>query len=393
MPLSIAAAVAWNISDEDFLKDSSALSSLKLRAGWGITGQQDIGSNSDIYLSRYRQGNENSQYQFGNEVIQSLIPLEINPDLKWEETQTIEFGVDYGLFDDRITGSLGVFQKDSEDLLFDAPVGDGSNFSNRIIQNIGNLRIQGLEFSANADVIKKENLSLNLNFNATFLDREITELAFGQDVETGGISGGTGNTIQIFREGEAPNSFYVFKQLRDPDGNLIEGAYADLNGDNIINGEDRYLKADPNAKVILGFQTSLNYKNFDFAFNLRANIGNHAYNNVNSSRAQYSLLLDNSVLGNIPTSVLDTNFINTSDVISSDVYVENASFLKMDNITLGYTFSNLTNVLKSVRIWGGIQNVFTITEYSGLDPEVFNGIDNIIYPRPRNILVGANFKF
>ncbi len=387
-----AAAVAWNISDEDFLKDSNAFSSLKLRAGWGITGQQGIDQGA-LFLSRYRQGNENSQYQFGNIPIASLIPSEINPDLKWEETQTIEFGIDYGLFDDRITGSLGVFQKDSEDLLFDAPVSDVSNFSNRIIQNIGNLRIQGLEFSANADVIKKENLSLNLNFNATFLDREITELAFGQDVTTGDIAGGTGNFIQLFREGEAPNAFYVFKQLRDANGNPIEGAYADLNGDNIINDEDRYLKDDPNAKVILGFQASLNYKNFDFAFNLRANIGNHVYNNVNSSRAQYELLLDNSVLGNIPTSVLDTNFQRTADVIISDIYVENASFLKMDNITLGYTFSNLTNALKSIRIWGGIQNVFTITEYSGLDPEVFNGIDNIIYPRPQNILVVANFKF
>ena len=172
-----------------------------------------------------------------------------------------------------------------------------------------------------------------------------------------------------------------------------EGAYVDLNGDNIINDEDRYLRADPDADVILGFQTNLEYKNFDFAFNLRASIGNHVYNNVNSSRAQYELLQDNAVLGNIPSSVTDNNFQRTSDVIISDVYIENASFLKMDNITLGYTFKKLSNVIKSVRLWGGIQNVFTITEYSGLDPEVFNGIDNTIYPRPRNILVGANIKF
>ncbi|WP_460217745.1 SusC/RagA family TonB-linked outer membrane protein [Psychroserpens sp. MEBiC05023] len=387
-----AGALAWQLSDEDFLKDSETISNLKLRASYGITGQQEIGER-DLFLSRYRAGNENSQFQFGNSVIRSLIPSEINPDLKWEETKTIELGLDYGLFDNRINGSINVFQKDSEDLLFNAPVPDGSNFSNSIVQNIGNLRIQGLEFTTNVDVIRKEDFNLNFNFNATFLDREMTELAFGQDVTTGGIAGGTGNFIQLFREGEAPNAFYVFKQLRDAQGNYIEGAYVDVNGDNIINDEDRTLKASPDPDVILGFQTNLEYKNFDFAFNLRANIGNYVYNNVNSARAQYDLLQDNSVLGNIPTSVLETNFQTTSDVIVSDVYVENASFLKMDNITLGYTFGNLSNVIKSVRVWGGIQNVFTITEYSGLDPEVFNGIDNTIYPRPRNILIGANIKF
>nr|WP_321227051.1 SusC/RagA family TonB-linked outer membrane protein [uncultured Psychroserpens sp.] len=387
-----AGALAWQISEEDFLKDSETISDLKLRVGYGVTGQQEI-SQKDLFLSRYQGGNNNSLYQFGNTVITSLIPSEINPDLKWEETKTLEVGIDYGLFDNKISGSLNVFQKDSEDLLFDAPVPDGSNFSNRIIQNIGNLRIRGLEFTTNVDVIQKEDFSLNFNFNATVLDREITELAYGQDVETGGTAGGTGSLIQLFREGEAPSSFYVYKQLYDNQGNAIEGAYVDLNGDNIINEEDRYLRANPDADVILGFQTNLEYKNFDFAFNLRASIGNYVYNNVDSARAQYDLLQDNSVLGNIPTSVLDTNFQTTADVINSDIYLENASFLKMDNITLGYTFKKLSNVIKSVRVWGGIQNVFTLTEYSGLDPEVFNGIDNTIYPRPRNILVGANIKF
>ncbi|WP_353779705.1 SusC/RagA family TonB-linked outer membrane protein [Winogradskyella sp. 3972H.M.0a.05] len=385
-------ALAWQVSDEDFLKDSNTISNLKLRVGYGITGQQEI-TDTDLFLSRYRTGNENSQFQFGNTVVASLIPSEINPDLKWEETQTIEVGIDYGLFNDKVSGSLNFFQKDSEDLLFNAPVPDGSNFSNSVIQNIGNLRIQGIEFTTNLDIINKEDMSWDVNFNATFLDREITELAFGQDVTTGGIAGGTGNFIQLFREGEAPNSFYVFKQLRDSQGRLIEGAYADLNGDNIINDEDRYLKESPDADVVLGFQSNFNYKNFDFSFNLRANIGNYVYNNVNSARAQYELLLDNSVLGNIPTSVLQTNFQRTADNIISDAYVENASFLRMDNITLGYTFRNISDVLKSVRLWGGVQNVFVITEYSGLDPEVFNGIDNTIYPRSRNILVGANIKF
>jgi len=387
-----AGALAWKISDEDFLKDSNTISNLKLRTSYGITGQQEIGER-DLFLSRYRVGNENSQYQFGNGVIESLIPLEINPDLKWEETATFEVGIDYGLFDNKLNGSINYFQKNSKDLLFNAPVPDGSNFSNSVVQNIGNLRIQGLEFTINYDVVRKEDFNINFNFNATFFDREVTELAYGQDVTTGGIAGGTGNFIQLFREGEAPNSFYVFKQLKDAEGNFIEGAYLDLNGDNIINDDDRYIKQNPDPDVVLGFQANIDYKNFDFAFNLRANIGNYVYNNVNSSRAQYELLQDNSVLGNVPTSVLQTNFQRTSNVIISDAYIENASFLRMDNITLGYTFSDISTSLKSVRVWAGIQNVFTITEYSGLDPEVFNGIDNTIYPRPRNILIGANIKF
>lgn len=388
-----AVGLAWNLSDEDFLKESKVVSNLKLRAGYGITGQQAV-NEKDIFLNRYRGGDLNSQYQFGNTVIQSLIASEINPDLKWEETATIEFGIDYGLFNEKLSGSLNFFQKNSTDLLFTAAVADGTNFSNSIIQNIGELQIQGIEFSLNADVINKEDFNVDFNFNATFLDREITKLAQGQDVRTGGISGGTGNNIQILREGFAPNSFSVYKQLYDTDGSPIEGAYVDLNGDNVINDDDRYLKENPGADVILGFQSNLNYKNFDFSFNLRANLGNYVYNNANSSRAQYELLQNNAVLGNIPTSVLNTNFQRTSDVIISDIYIEDASFLRMDNITLGYTFNNITkNNLKSLRLWAGVQNVFTITNYSGLDPEVFDGIDNLIYPRPRTILAGANFKF
>ncbi len=389
-----AAALAWRISDEDFLKDSKVFSDLKLRASYGITGQQDIPSN-EIYLSTYRFGNTNSQYIFGGNPIQSTLPQAINPNIKWEETATLEFGLDYGLFDNKVTGTIGAFQKNSTDLLFNAPVADGSNFTNSIVQNIGELEIKGLEFSVNTDLIKGDEINWNVNFNATYLDREIKKLALGQDVATGGISGGTGNTVQLFREGFAPNSFYVYKQLYDTAGKPIEGAYLDRTGDGIINGEDRYLKENPSADVTLGMQSSFNYKNFDIAFNLRASLGNYNYNNVNSSQAQLSLLQDNAVLGNIPTAVLDTNFKVTSDVILSDMYIENASFLKMDNITLGYTINNPIKAFgtNSIRFWGGVQNVFTITNYSGLDPEVFNGIDNLIFPRSRTFLVGANIKF
>jgi iron complex outermembrane receptor protein len=232
---------------------------------------------------------------------------------------TVELGIDYGLFDNNLTGSINAFQKNSTDLISDAPVADGSNFTNRVLQNIGDLQVNGIEFSVNADVIKTEDFNWNFNFNATYLDREIKELALNQDITTGGIAGGTGNFIQLFREGFAPNSFYVFKQLYDTAGNPIEGAYADLNGDGILNQQDRYLKEDPQANVTFGFQSSFSYKNFDVAFNLRASVGNYLYNNVNSGLAQYDLLQDNAVLGNIPTSVLNTNFNSTSDVIISDI--------------------------------------------------------------------------
>jgi len=388
------AALAWRMSDEDFLKDNKVISDLKLRASYGINGQQE-GISGDLYLDKYRFGNQNSQYLFGGNPIQSTIPSE-RSNLKWEKTATIELGIDYGLFDNKITGSINAFQKNSTDLLSDAPVADASNFTNRVLQNIGDLQVNGLEFTVNADIVKNEDLNWNINFNATYLDREIKELALGQDITTGGIAGGTGNYIQLYSEGFAPNSFYVFKQLYNTAGQPIEGAYADLNGDGIINTQDRYLKGNPQADFTFGFQSSIDYKNFDMSFNLRASLGNYVYNNVNSASAQYDLLQDNAVLGNIPTSVLNTNFNSTSDVIISDIYLENASFLRMDNVTLGYTFDRPIKKFasNSIRLWAGMQNVFTLTNYSGLDPELAsNGIDNTNYPRPRTFLIGANIKF
>ncbi len=388
------AALAWRVSDEDFLKDSEVISDLKLRASYGVNGQSE-GIAGDLYLDRYRFGNQDSQYIFGGVPILSTIPS-ARSNLRWEKTTTVELGVDYGLFDNKITGSLNVFQKNSTDLLSDAPVADGTNFTNRVLQNIGDLQVNGVEFAVNADILKTEDFSWNVNFNTTYIGREIKELALGQDITQGGIAGGTGNFIQLHREGFAPNSFYVYKQLYNSAGNPIEGAYADLNGDGITNDSDRYLKEDPQANITFGFQSNFNYKSFDLAFNLRASVGNYLYNNVNSSLAQYDLLRDNAVLGNVPTSVLNTNFNTTANVIRSDIYLENASFLRMDNITLGYTLDKPIKKFasNSIRFWAGMQNVFLLTNYSGLDPELgSSGIDNENYPRPRVFLVGANIKF
>tara|TARA_R110001632_G_scaffold2297_14_gene10120 strand:+ start:4461 stop:7346 length:2886 start_codon:yes stop_codon:yes gene_type:complete len=385
-------AGAWKLGDEDFLKDSKVVSSLKLRVSYGKNGQQEINEGT-IYLDRFRFGDPNSQITLGGVVISPAVAQAINKDLKWEEVSTVEVGIDYGLFDDRITGSISAYRKKSIDLLFPTQIAEGVNFTNRIVRNIGDSNIDGLEFSINANIIEKENMNWNLNFNGSFFKREISNLPLGLDITTGGIAGGTGNFIQLLREGFAPNSFFVFKQLYDTSGSPIEGAYADLDGNGVINDDDRYIKNNGDPDVTFGFQSSFDYEGFDLAFNLRASIGNYVYNNVNSSNSQLALLQDQSVLGNVPTSVLNTNFINTSDVIISDIYVENGSFLKMDNITLGYTMKNPFKGFKSIRFWTGVQNVFIITDYSGIDPEVFGGIDNTIYPRARTFLFGTNIKF
>jgi len=385
-------AGAWQIGEEDFLKDSKTISSLKLRASYGTNGQQSINEGT-IYLDRFRSGDPQSQVVFGGLVISPAVAQAINRDLKWEEVSTIEVGIDYGLFDDKITGSVSAYRKNSEDLLFPTQIAEGANFTNRIVRNIGDSRVDGLEFSINADIIEKENMNWSINFNGSFFNREISNLPLGLDIVTGGIAGGTGNNIQLLREGFAPNSFFVYKQLYDTNNNPIEGAYADLDGNGLINDDDRYIKNNPDPDATFGFQSTFNYDSFDFSFNLRASIGNYVYNNVNSSNSQYALLQDQSVLGNVPTSVLNTNFLNTSDVILSDIYIENGSFLRMDNVTLGYTFEKPFKGFKSLRLWTGVQNVFVISEYSGIDPEVFNGIDNTIYPRARTFLFGANIKF
>ncbi|KAA1248113.1 SusC/RagA family TonB-linked outer membrane protein [Aquimarina sp. RZ0] len=385
-------SAAWQISEENFLKDSSILSNLKIRGGYGITGQQDISAAGD-FLERYRLGNPNSQYLLGGEAITIAQAQFRNEDIKWEEISEINIGLDYGLFNNRINGAIDIFRKESDDLLSLAPIADGANFSNQGFQNIGKFVTEGLEFSISADIVKRSYFNWNLNYNVTFIDREIERLAFGQDLLVGGIGGGTGNNIQIQRQGFAPNSFFTFAQVYDTNGNPVEGAYTDLNDDGIINQDDRYISGNSTPDVTMGFQSYLNYKNFDFSFSLRASLGNEIYNNVNSGRAQTGNVFRN-VLNNIPTSVLETNFENTPDVILSDFYVEDASFLRMDNITLGYTLNDLMKGVSSLRIWGGVQNAFVITDYSGLDPEITNnGIDNTIFPRGRTFLFGINYNY
>ena len=387
-----AASFAWKAKN-DFFKDSKTISDLKFRLGWGITGQQDIGDATNIYLQKYVTGSGSSQYTFGTSALPIAISSAYNEKIKWEQTTTYNAGLDYGLFNNRINGGVDVFYKVSKDLLVKGPLADGSNFSNAIFQNVGSFTTKGIEFSLNADVIKSDNFNWNVNFNATHFDRKINELIYHSVIRTGDNIAGTGTQAKVYQEGFAPDSFWVYKQLYDISGHPIEGAYADLNGDGVINADDKYIYKNQDPKITLGFATNLNYDNFDLSFALRSNIGNRVFNAVDASRAQYNRLSTGADVTNLPTAVTKTGFTTTSTVVLSDIYVENASFLRMDNISLGYTLPKWFNDKVSLRFSAGCQNVFVITKYSGLDPEVNNGVDGAIYPRQRSFLFGTNLKF
>ena len=386
-----AAAFAWKIKDE-FLKDNKTFSDLKLRLGWGVTGQQEIGNNND-YLQQYNLGSGSSQYFFGTTALPIAVSARQSANLKWEETTTYNAGLDFGLYNNRLTGSVEVFYKDSKDLLADVATADGSNFSNRSWQNIGSFTTKGVEFTLNSDIVRTEDFNWNMNFNLTAFQREITQLN-ADFIRVGDNLAGTGTQGQVHQIGFAPNSFLLYKQLYDSNNRPIEGSYLDLNSDGIINSNDKYTYRNPDPKVTFGLASNLNYKSLDFSFNLRASLGNRVFNAVNASRAQYAQLTTGGTVGNIPTSVLQTNFMTTPNVVLSDLFVENASFLRMDNITLGYTFPKWLEGKASLRLFAGVQNAFVISDYSGLDPEIANnGVDNTIYPRQRSILGGLNIKF
>jgi iron complex outermembrane receptor protein len=385
-----AAAFAWKVGD-DLFKNSKLISDLKLRLGWGITGQQEI-SESLFYRQLYNIGNANSQYTFGNSPINVGVPSAYGP-IKWEETTTYNAGIDFGLKDNKITGNIDVFYKKSNDLFQIGPFADGGNFTNQGPQNIGDMSTKGIEFTINYNVIKSDKLNWDVSLNATKYERRIDKIAVGQPIYTGTTAAGTGGTSQILAEGYTPNSFYVYKQLYNESGAPIEGAFADLNGDGIITGLDRYIYKNADPDLLLGFTSNINYKNFDLAFNLRASIGNRILNTVKSTGSYYSQLL-NGELQNVSTNVLYTNFENQNgENVLSDMFIENGSFIRMDYATLGYTFPKWLEGKASLRLFTGVQNPFIITKYSGLDPEINGGIDTTIYPRQRQILFGANVKF
>ena len=392
-------ALAWRTSEETFMKQQNVLTDLKLRVGYGITGQQNVGDDFYPYMARYSYSEAGANYFFGDEQIALIRPDAYNPDLKWEETTTWNAGIDYGFLNNRITGTLDIYLRKTRDLLTrEVPLPAQSMFLNQFIANIGKMENKGIEFAINAHPIVSKDWNWSVNYNVSYNKNEITKLTTNDDpnykgVVHGGITGGTGNQILVHQVGKPRSSFYVLEQIYDADGNPIENAYVDQNRDGKIDEDDRIAYKSAAPKVYMGFSSQLSYKNWDMNFALHANIGNYAYNNIQSNREAYGTTFDPAgFLKNRYYTAARTNF-NDPQFFSSH-YVQNASFLRMDNISLGYTISNPLKFVESVRIYGTVQNVFVISKYKGLDPE-FNedGIDNNIYPRPRIFLLGVNLKF
>jgi len=395
------AALAWNISEESFLKDNNTLSNLKLRVGYGQTGQQDIDASYD-YLRRVTLGTINSQYIFGNTIYSVARPEGFNENVKWEEITETNIGIDYGFFNNRISGSLNYFDKNSNDLLAFIAYPDGANLRNAGFANIGSVTTKGVEFNIESDIVRTDNFNWNLAFNTTYIDQKVSNLGitvpgFEGYLTGDNIAGGTGNKVLINSVGYAPNSFYVYEQLYDTNKRPIQGAYVDRNGDGTIDNSDRYRFKKPAADYSFGLFSTFNYKNVDFVMNWRASLGNYIFDNVSSDKGYLDAALRRDTdLSNITTDYYNTGFTsedNGTQRYYSDYFVKDASFIKLDNVTIGYTLDKTLLKSVSLRFSAGVQNVLTFTKYDGLDPEKFNGIDGNIYPRARTYLFGVNANF
>ena len=387
-----AAAIAYKLINNE----NDMFNILKLRAGWGVTGQQDIGDYY-AYLARYQVGQVNAQYQFGSEFVTTLRPNGYDEAIQWEETETFNIGVDFSIIKDRLSGSVDLYQRNTSDLLNRIPVPAGTNLTNFVTTNVGNMENQGIEVALIGTPITTEKMRLDLGFNVAYNRNEITKLTAIDDptyqgILTGGIAGGVGSNIQIHSVGYAPRSFYVFEQMYDEDGTLLEGQFVDRNEDGIINDDDKYRYQKPAADYTFGFNGKFNFYNFDFSFSGRASLGNYVYNNVATDMGWLDRMYNsNNVLWNIHQSAVDLNVAQQSNLTFSDHFVVPADFMKIDHMTLGYTFRDLIG--KSLRVYFTAQNAIIISQYDGLDPEIFGGIDNNIYPKPRTFLFGLNVQF
>jgi iron complex outermembrane receptor protein len=376
-------AVAWRLSQEPFMSSFTSLSDLKLRASWGITGNQPL-SNYAQYPA-YTLGDAQSQAQFGTTFVSTIRPGAVDPNIKWEETRSYNVGLDFGFHNQRISGAIDWYTKNTSDLLFYLPVAAGSNFANFLTTNLGSMKNTGVELMLNARLREggRNRLGWTASFTAAHNSNELTSInpasGLGQRILTGGIAGGVGTTIQVMQPGSPINSFYVFTQKYDAAGKPIEGSYAD--------SVPRAFH-DPAPKWILGHSSYITYGNFDASFTLRAYLGNYVYNNVASNLGAYAELGRGSPY-NLQSSVLKTGFVVAQ--YQSDYYVESGAFLRMDNISAGYSFQYRG---QPMRLYGTVQNVFTITGYSGVDPTAgLNGIDNNIYPRSRTYTGGLSVRF
>ena len=376
-----SAALAWTISNEPFMKATeNVLSKLKLRLGYGVTGQQEIGDYQ--YITSYSfSTNPNTTY-LGTTLLK---PNGYSPDLKWEQTTTYNVAIDFGFLNNRINGSIEYYQKHTKDLLNTISAAAGTNFINLITANVGKMKNKGVEANVNAIAIQSKDFTWEVGYNITWNDSKITKLTTTFNPDYQGIDAGTNQKHQV---GEMPGTFYLYQQVYDENGKPIQNAFVDRNNDGQITEADRYLThKSPMAKIYMGFSSQFSYKKWDLGFNLRANFGNYVYNGVASGNSTSNNYGGKGFITNLYNGFQDTGFtlLNTSEQMASDYFLENASFLKMDNLTLGYSFQNLFAAKLSGRISASVQNVFTISKYSGLDPEC-GAIDSNIWPRPAHTL-------
>jgi len=386
-----SAAFAWKIKDESFLKNVDFLSELKLRLGWGMTGQQDIGSNYFPYLATYTISQPGSYYLFDGQYIPTLRPEGYDPNIKWEQTTTKNIGLDFSFFNRRISGSLDYYDRVTDDLLEDITIPTGSNFSNHLYTNVGSLRNRGVEFGLNVIPVSTKDVSLNIGFNFTYNQNKILKLLTSDDPNYIGILYGDNfsGSYQVSRVGYPAYSFFVNKQVYDALGKPIEGLYTDLSGKGGTvsgNNADKYIYHNPQPDILMGLTLRFAYKNWDLFSSNRVSLGNYVYNKI-ASGASYDQMYQIGYWHNQPTELSNYNFVKRQ--FSSDYFVENASFYKMDNLSIGY---NIDKIVKNVsaRLSFTVQNVFTITKYTGTDPEVPGGVDDNFYPRPRTFMFGVN---
>ena len=387
-------ALGWTLTEEPWLKNQKVLSNLKLRASYGVTGQQE-GIGNYNYLPVYTYSVAGTEAFINGQYINTYRPEAYVSDLKWETTTSWNFGLDFGFLDGRIGGAIDFYTRKTKDLLASVPTAAGTNFSKTILTNVGNVDSKGIEVSLNATPIQTKDWEWNLSYNFTWQNMKVKNLSL--------IKGGSQTNVkvgpsidayqfQVLSEGYEPYMFYVYHQLYDSKtGKPIEGAYADLNNDGEINESDLYRYHSPAPKYIMGLSTSLRYKQLTLGMSFRANIDNYVYNGMGMSTGAFETVsYNNSQLNNLNTSFLKTGF-KTRQYLS-DYYVENASFLKLDNLSLSYNVGKI-NKWASLTVSAMVQNVFTITGYSGTDPEVPNGMDNSFYPRPRTYSVSLGFQF
>src|SRR5437867_5235378 len=393
-----SAALAWRISQESFMQGLGGLSDLKLRASWAKTGNQAF--QDYLQYPTYTFSDGQTQVQFGNVYTTTIRPSAVDPNIHWEKTTAYNVGADFGFSNQRFSGTVDWYTKNTSDLIFYVPIPAGTNLGNYVTTNIGSMRNRGIELSLNADVVRRSatGLSWTASVTADHNSNELLRIKSDTSVTkilTGNISGGVGNLVEVLEPGIPINSFFVYEQRYDASGKPIydtgtpTNMYVDRNGDGVINDSDRRPFHDPSPKWILGHTSYFNYKHFDVTLTLRAYLGNWVYNNVASSLGAYQNLTGSAMPANLHTSVLTTSFVVPQ--YYSDYFVEDASFLRMDNITIGYggTYRG-----QQFRLFGTIQNAFTITGYSGVDPTSgLNGIDNNIYPRARTITTGLDIRF